>query len=784
MVVRSFIKVAGGIVAACSWGFLGEAEGNDSFPGTVEPVLKALCYDCHGPDKQKGDIRLDSLPQEHTHAETWHDALDQLNRGEMPPSKAKQPSQAELTILTDWLNGFLREAAEAKRAEGGRIESRRLTRYEYANTMRDLLGIEFDFAKELPPEPASPDGFLNNGLTLEMSPSQIETHLKIARRALDIAIPDPSAAKSKPIRFSQTETALGNMPNRKDGGHAPVQPEYILDVPQFPREGKFRVTITAKLANPEGADFPGMIVSMGHVPGIIHVPRKTIGEVEMTSEEPETFTFTGRMEDFPQMGPIPFGRSGFKGQIVMIDFIDADGKPLRYPDHQYAVKPTPPKKGQKAPPKPPAPRPFGSRFEIDILESEFVGPIPDRSILRGNDPETEIKTFATRAFRRPVTEDELKPYLTLFSSLHREEKQSFVEAIRETFAAILVSPNFLYRVEGAGPGKSGDYALASRLSYLLWATMPDEPLLKKAKAGELHHPDTLAREVDRMMRDPRSKEFVSRFTDQWLGLDGLDRVAVDPNTFPDFKESLKHDFRGEVHAVMSEILHHDLTMLELLDSDWSMMNRDLAKHYQIPGPRSSRFERVVLPADSDRGGLLGHGAFHLTGSNGDESHPIKRAVWILDRLLDAPPASPPPDTPELDADNPDFSKLTLKEQLEAHREKESCNNCHRNIDPWGLALENFDPLGQWRPSDSSSTMLPNGSEITGIEGLKQYLLANRRSWFARSVVRRLMAYTYGRSLDVGDHESVESLTGNFEQGGYRLRPLLIELICADLDANG
>lgn len=760
-----------------------EAFGADPFSSEVEPVLKALCYECHGSKKQKGELRLDTLARDFTQSETWHDALEQLNRGEMPPRKAAQPSEAERELLTSSLNAFLRKAAEAKRAAGGRIHSRRLTRYEYANTMKDLLGIDLDFAKELPPEPASPDGFLNNGGTLEMSPSQVETYLKTARRALDIVIKDDSIPTPEVIHVNQSSSALGYLPKRKDGGHTPVQPEYILDIPTFPREGKFEVKITAKLANPDQAGFPRMRISMGHVPGIIHVPRKTIGEVEVSSTEPVTFSFTGRMEDFPQMGPIPFGRSGFKGQIVMVDFMDADGNQLRYPDQQYAEKPEPPKKGKKAPPAKPKPPAFGSRLELAIEAAEFTGPIPDLHLLKGTDPESEIATFTERAFRRPVSPEEVQPYLDLFQSLRKDQGLKKVSAIRETFAAILVSPHFLYRVEESNGEQLTDYELASQLSYLLWASMPDELLLEQAKAGTLHKPKHLEEQIDRMLRNPRSKEFVTRFADQWLGLDALDRVAVDPNTFPDFNEKLKTDFRNEVHAVLSEILSNDITMLELLDSDWSMLNHNLANHYGVQDHGSDSFKRIVFGEGSPRGGLLGHGAFHLTGSNGDQSHPIKRAVWVLDRLLDAPPASPPPDTPELDSDNPDFSKLSLKEKLKAHRNKESCNNCHKGIDPWGLALENFDPLGQWRESKSTTTTLPDGTTISGLNGLKQFLLEHRKSWFARSVVRRLMTFAYGRSLDIGDHETVENLTRTFEVGGYRLRPLIVEMVSGRLDAK-
>jgi hypothetical protein len=759
------VSFAGGLAAA-----------ELDFDREIQPVLQEFCFECHGPEKQKGDLRLDTLARDFESAETWHDALDQLKLGEMPPPKAAQPSAEQNERLASWLNSFLREAAEAKRFSEGRVSMRRLTRYEYANTMRDLLGLDLDFAHELPPEPESPDGFLNNGSTLEMSPTQIETYLKAARHALRIAI--HTGEEQEVFRVEQTATAKGNLPNRKDGGHAPVNPEYILDLPKFPREGEFEVSVTAKLANPDEADFPKIVVSMGHVPGIIHVPRRTVGEAELKSPESETFVFRGRMEDFPQAGLIPFGNSGFKGMILMVDFLDADGEQLRYPDKLYFRNPPKPKKGQK--PKPlPEPPPFGDRLEIEIEAAEFVGPISRPSLVKTQDQKSEIRKFAERAFRRPVVEAELKPFEALFESL-RSKEVSFEESIRETFAAILVSPHFLYIAEPAEGESLTDFELATRLSYFLWSSMPDDRLIELAAEGKLKDRDVLAAEVERMMRDPRSEEFIMRFADQWFDLDALTRVAVDPNAFPNFKESLKTDFRSETHAVFAEVLRNDLSALELLDSNWTMANRNLAKHYDIPGPRSRDFERISFPADSQRGGLLGQGAFHLAGSNGEHSHPIKRAVWILDRLLDSPPASPPPDTPELDSENPDFAKLTLKQQLLAHREKESCNNCHRGIDPWGLPLENFDALGQWRASEDGSSTLPNGAEIRNPAELKAFLVSERKDWFARSAVRRLMAYGLGRSLDLGDRETADALTEAFEGHGYRFQPLIVDLVCSEV----
>ena len=751
----------------------------------VQQILQRYCYECHGAEKQKGKIRFDILSTELENAETWHDALDQLNLGEMPPRKAMQPTAKEREKLSVWINDLLKDLSEQKRFEKGRVTMRRLTRYEYANTMRDLLGLEMDYARELPPDPASTEGFLNNGSTLEMSPTQLEVYLKAARKALRYAIPDPEHPKV--FKYSQEKTAKGKLPKNKAGGHIPVEPEYILDLPKFPRVGEFEVRITARLANPENADFPSIEVNMGHVPGIIHVPRKLVGKIELKSSEPETFVLKGRMEDFPQAGDIPFGNSGFKGMIVLMDYVDADGKQLRYPDAIYTVNPAAPKKSKKGEnPKPvkeiPRPLPFGSRLDIEVLSAEFEGPIANESILTSGDGKLEINNFVEKAYRRAVSEEEQKPFHQLFKSLV-EKEVSYEEAMRETFAAILVSPHFLYIAEPNAGEQLNDFQMATRLSYFLWSTMPDEKLMTLARSEKLSKPEVLEMEVQRMLADPKSKEFRNRFADQWFGLDALQRVAVDPQKFPKFRDSLKTDFRDEVRAVFGEILDKNLSMLELLDSNWTMANRNLAKHYQIDGPKSQKLERVTFPLSSARGGLLSQGAFHLAGSNGIDSHPIKRAVWILDRLLDSPPMPPPPETPELDTENPNFAKLSLKEQLKVHREKESCNNCHKGIDPWGLPLENFDALGQWRESKNIRSELSNGTPINGITELKEFLLQERKAWFARSTVKRLMSYSLGRSLDLGDRDAVAELSMYFQNQEFRLRPLITRLVSHEVFQN-
>lgn len=785
-------------------------EGALNYERDVLPILNRLCVDCHGPEKQKGDIRFDELSTDFAgggDADTWHDALNQVHLGEMPPAKAEhQPTDEERRILTGWLDAGLKAAALAVRDAGGRVESRRLTRYEYANTMRDLLGIDLDFARELPPEPASPEGFLNNGTSLEMSPTQLETYLAVARKALDLVIVEGE----KPTIFLEEakETAVGKLPKKKDGGAIPVNPEFILDIPKYPRSGEFEITVKAGAVVPEGNDFPRMRVSLGCVPGIIHVPRKVVGEVDVTAsaEAPETFVFRGRMEDYPQAGDQSFGNAvAFKGIIVLIDFFDADDKELRYPHRRYSnPPPKPPRKGAKVSVLPPAPK--GPLLDVVIDSVRYVAPVvsswpPQSHVALLGEASAEglddrkkcravLERFLPKAFRRPVTKDEIDTFENLFLVL-RERSGNFEEAIRETLAAVLVSPHFLHLVD-----TGDDFAVANRLAYFLWSTMPDDQLMKLAKEGRLNETTALASEVERMMNDSRAREFVERFADQWFDLGGLDRVAVNPEFFPNFDNQLKLSMRTEMQEFFGQILQGDLSCLELIDSNWTMANRALAKHYGLAEiPSSGRFERVALEKKDRRGGVLGQGGFLLANSNGESSHPIKRAVWVLDRLLGTPPSPPPPDVPELDEESADLARLTLKQKLAAHREKASCNQCHLGIDPWGVALEHFDATGIYRNAApvrsgskagkqgaklDSQTSLPDGTQLTGVDDLKQYLLDARRDHFARAVVRRVASYALGRSLDLTDREDIEQLTATFSADGLRLRGLIVELVCSDL----
>jgi len=806
-----------------------------TFDREVRPLLRRLCYECHGVDRQEADVRLDTLDPDlvaGTDAEAWHDALNRINLGEMPPPKSPQPTDAERERIVGWLNAEFRRLATAERSTGGRTVMRRLTGYEYQNTMRDLLGVDLDYAGDLPPDPPSAEGFLNNGATLEISPLQLEFYLAAARRGLAEAI----VVGDRPREYHvQVETsATGKLPRGTGGDQGPAEPEFIVDLKEFPRQGEFVVRLTAGAKLAADAPYPRLRVSLGFQPGIIHVPRKVLGEVDVTStlDAPAVYEFRGRIEDFPQPGDVPFGNAAYEGMIVLVDFLDADGKNLPPIGVKSAVKtPISGGKALKA-----SSDNFNKTYDVVVSSAEFQSPVhaswPPPSHTRiliprdaGLDDRAYarrvVESFAERAWRRPPTSGDVDSLLGMYD-LIRPRMPTFEETVREVLAGVLIAPEFLYLVERRttddGPEPLTDYELAARLSYFLWSTLPDEELRDAARRGTLRDPEALRHQVRRMLADPRAEHFSQQFAAQWFDLSALDRIAVNPQFHPDFDDRLKNDMRQETQQFFAAILRDDLSCLNLIDSDFAMLNRPLAKHYGLTGPRGTTFERVALKPDDRRGGVLTQGSFLLGGSNGESSHPIKRAVWILDRLLDDPPASPPPDVPELDPTRTDLAGLSLKQQLELHREKASCNSCHRGIDPWGVPLENFDAVGLWRtevhgeknakaapkakakkiaktsattsapaasqgvPVDSRGE-LPDGTQVDGADELKRVLGEKRREQFARAVVRRLMSYALGRSLDFGDEPTVDRLAQAFLKSDLRPRPLIEEIVLSDRFTN-
>lgn len=761
------------------------------FEKQVRPILKKHCFKCHGEKKQKGDLRLDTLSgdlsKDRVSAEAWHDVRNALNLSEMPPKKEDSLLPAELRTVTSWITQEINALVASQKGTGGRIVLRRLNKIDYQNTMRDLLGIEMDYAKNLPPETLSEDGFRNNGTTLQMSDLQLEYYLESARKGLAKAI----VTGSRPKFFEEEFTLSVNDKNRGSNILDKDQ-QFIAKLLDYPEDGEILIRAKVKAQFAENRGYPQLRAAIGYRADV-QAPRGFLKPVDITSEDWQIIEFRARIENFPLPSK---SQSKFPGLLLWLDNAYAEG-------HDKPIKARGKGKKKKAS-KGPLTYP-----RIEVASMQFIGPILDdwppaqhKAILLPSEQRSNeetyskivIRNFMRRAFRRPIHDEEIVPYYRFFRST-RPEMETFEDAIRETLAMVLISPDFLFLVEPSGSSKRSisDWELASRLSYFLWSSMPDTRLLNLAKKEALRKPEILEKEISRMISDERSWQFVEQFADQWLDIGALQRVAINPNYYPKFDPTLKASMRGETIHFFGELFQKNLSALNILDSNFTMLDEPLAKHYGLAGPKGSRFERVSIKPGDHRGGVLAHGSVLLGNSTGEDSHPVKRAVWIRERLLDDAPAPPPPDVPALDSTDPNFAALSVRDQLAEHRKQISCNECHRNIDPWGISLENFGADGLWREQILrkkvkgkgmiklpvlSEAMLPDGKKIEGIADLKKHLLEDRREQFARAFTSKLLTYALGRRLELIDQKTVDELTSNFIKSEYRIKDLIYLIVAS------
>lgn len=401
-----------------------------------------------------------------------------------------------------------------------------------------------------------------------------------------------------------------------------------------------------------------------------------------------------------------------------------------------------------------------------------------------------IAAFMSRAWRRPATPRDIDRKLKLFTRL-RPSSEDFQEAIVEVLATILTSPKFLYVLTGQQDAQQdpvkdqlSQNELATRLSLFLWCSLPDEPLLKLASAGRLNDHEVLRRQVDRMLGDPRSSRFSRHFVGQWLKMQPLEFLS--PTRADDGLDSaLLESMKQEPIALFADMLRHDSSVLDFIDSDYLVVNQRLAKHYGVPGIQGNHFRRVPLPAEVNRGGLLTQAGLLTMNSDGKDSHPVKRGVWLLTNLLNDPPPPPPPAVPEIDLSDPEIAKLTLKERIEDHRNHAACMSCHQKIDPWGIAFENYDALGRWRDQIDgkivdAASVLPNKAGLDGMNGLKQHLIQDRHEEFVRATVQKMAAFALGRQLDFGDRASVTDITKRVRESGDGITTMVMHLVTSDL----
>ena len=820
--------------------------GSD-YRDSIRPLLSKYCFRCHGPDKQKADLRLDSLDssvESLNDLERWVDIGDQLKSGDMPPAKSDQPTVAELSTLITWVSDHLRESA-SRLDRPERFQVRRLTREQYNATLQDLLGLPLNFVKALPAEALSKEGFSNDAELLNISPLYIEYFLQNAERAMKKTIisgPRPTDGYQFTLEFAPLADAIANdqlqhfWPIYRDGkvrlGRPPKGikwPEYeaklwnfpfkphpkakskpdlvefadgMLVAPRaklhygqikskwgklslrgekfknsFPTEGWLRVAITAGGDVPEGADPPSLQVMLNY--DVLH--GKTLNDlgtqrITASRDGPRVYEFIVRLENLNlpsqnnEKGPPYFEIYNPRWKSAL----DARGIKNRG-------------KGRLVPDDGPQSTAFIEKVEVNWPYIPSWPPKHHSTVVGDESTESEasarriIERFMRRAFRGPVESSDVEDMLVLFNR-DRAEGRSFIESIRTSLATVLCSPHFQYIDQSTSGDALSHHAMASRLSYFLWNSMPDDELLELADDGKLDDPAVLGGQALRMLRDQKSRRFVEQFASEWLDMPGLDNVAVNRDLFREFELGTKARLKQETLAFFAEILDNDLSVLNFIDSDFMMMNNRLAMYYGVPGVYDNVFRRV--PAIDGRGGVLTQGSVLIATGTGEQSHPFRRGVWVLERLLGTPPPEPPPVVPDLPQADPNVTKKSLKEQLAIHRGQASCAACHAKLDPWGLALENYDAIGLWRTSYKrgnksrveSSAVLPDGTQLDNVAGIKRVILDDKQELFLRNIARKLLTYALARQLDATDEIAVNELTESLEANDCRMRQFVIELV--------
>jgi hypothetical protein len=741
--VRSFAVLAVGF-CALSAGAGPQASQDPEFESRIRPLLATYCFSCHGPKKQNGKVNLSVARGEAEIAQApdpWLAAIRQLRTRSMPPDDAeKQPSEAERDRIAAWLEGAMDRIDARAPRDPGRVTVRRLNRAEYDNTIRDLVGIDLRLAADFPADDVS-EGFDTLGEVLSLPPLLLEKYLDAAERILD-----KSVVAEGPIPLLE----------KRLEAEAHLKPPAVEGVVEL----KFEQGFTATLAIPADGSYE---------------VRVRAGQ----KEGPEGRTIVVVQVDGVDMALVPVTAPAAEPGIASASFLMSAG------DRKISFRHTPPKayaKDEKAP---------DARLSLDWVE--VAGPERSLSHRRifgaeageGRDAAKRVlERFAGRAFRRPVAADELERLLKLYDQ-GRKQGKGHAAAVRLGLWSILVSPHFLFRVErdssdrdAAGAIRLNDWELASRLSYFLWSTMPDEPLFELARKGRLRDPSVLRTEMARLRADPKAQALVDNFASQWLGLRRLEQTHPDRDLFPAWNDGLRRAMADEASMFFANLLREDRSILELVDADYTFLNEPLARLYGMKDVRGDAMRRVAL-ADRNRGGVLTMAAILAITSHPTRTSAVKRGKWILDEILGAPPPPPPPNVPELEQatrNRPDASSLSLKQKMELHRADPQCFGCHKRMDVLGLGLENFDPIGRWRDKEGTRKIevagtLPTGESFADPAGLKKILAASKDD-FARALTEKMMVYALGRPLERGDRREVKRIVEELRKKEYRVSALL------------
>lgn len=786
----------------------GVSAADKDFDALVKPFLAKHCVSCHSETAPKGDFRVDNLTPDFGSpkiAGQWEEIMGRINSGDMPPKGKPRPAADDVARVSEWVVGQLTEA-EATRQAGGaeKVAFRRLTREEYANTIRDLLGVAVDVTDPTGlPEDPDWHGFQRIGAVLTLSPAHVEKYLAMAEAALDEALPTGPQPKREVVRWTAFDLRGGSWKKYEkdyqargvaDTVRADIVPnngaldEHTLRVKT---PGEYIVRIKLSGLRPADGRAPRLRLYDSSISRLLFER-----DVEAPEDRPTALEFRAHlpagthnvriMNAVPGPNPedrrsrsseVPNAFTGLRTRVPwQMKLTDDDGKPI---------------------------------VPFLLLDSiEWDGPVHEswptpayRQVFFGGAAATKdaayarqiLARFGERAWRRPLSAAELDRLVRLV-----EKAQTigapFEEAIKTAILVVLNSKSFLYLEEGdaAAPApRLTDWQLAARLSYFLWSSMPDQRLFDLARKGTLSQPEVRRAEVRRMLADPKAAAFADSFPRQWLQLRKVGMFAPDKTLYPEYDEYLEKSMVAETTGFFREVLTRDADLRQFLDSDWTVLNERLATHYGITGVSGEAMRRVPLRPEHHRGGLLTHASVLSLTSDGTRHRPVHRGVWVLESIIGKPPPPPPANVPALATPTAAARKTTVREKLERHRADANCAGCHRRIDPLGLAFDNYDAIGRWRavetvregagadPQLDPSGELPDGRTFAGAADLKRLMRADADP-FAVAFTEKLATYALRRGVTFGDRAELKRLVDQSKAGGYKLATLVESFVAGDL----
>lgn len=732
-----------------------------TFDANIKPLMQKYCYDCHGDKKQRAGLNLQKFGNEQSILEgrkVWERAAAMVRSREMPPPRREtQPTQEERDQLFQWITDTTSKIDCTGAHDPGRVTIRRLNRFEYNNTIRDLVGVDFKPAADFPSDDVG-YGFDNIGDVLSLPPILFEKYLNAAEKITAAAIV-AQPLKGTIVTFVGDKLQDGQPYD--EGARMLSSNGKISAEVEVPTSGKYVVRIRA-FETHAGDDYAKMAFLVDNKP--LHT-----FDVKGQFESPQSFAL--RMD-------LTAGKHKIAGEFTN-DYYQPDNPDPKNRDRNMGV----------AAIEIQGPIEETEKKSLTDLHRKIFIRTPKADMSNAEDcARAIVGNFARRAFRRPIEREELDRLIDLGRNVMLEG-ESFERAIEVCIQAVLVSPHFLFRVEvDAEPENPkaihpiNEFELASRLSYFLWSSMPDEELFKLAEKNALRSNNNLRLQVERMLKDPKAQAFIENFAGQWLQTRNLKLMTPDPKLFPSFDDALREAMRMETELFFGEIVRGNHSILDLLDADFTYVNERLAKHYGLSGVRGEKFQRVKLDGER-RAGVLTQASILTLTSNPTRTSPVKRGKWVLENILGAPPPPPPPNVEELKTDEKAVLSGSLRQRMEQHREDPGCASCHQRMDPLGFGFENFDAIGAWRTKDGNfeidpAGILPSGESFKTPKELR-IILKNSKDDFARCLTEKLLTYSLGRGLEYYDKCAVDSLVEKIAKDNYRITSLIHEIVQSD-----